>query len=426
MTAMQNKIIDSAVSDAVLKQVQSIPLEDLDVANSALFSSNTMWPYFERLRKEAPIHYCKDSEFGPYWSISKYKDIIDVEMNTKAFSSDTHNGGITIQDGNLGLGAEMFIAMDPPKHDAQRKTVSPIVSPENLANLENTIRTRSRKILSELPVGETFDFVERVSIELTTQMLATLFDFPWDDRRMLTHWSDAVSAMPGAADYVSEEYKFEQMSECLAYFTKLWNERVNAEPKPDLISMLAHSDATRNMTPNEFLGNLVLLIVGGNDTTRNSMTGSILALNQNPDQYQKLCDNPELVASMVPEIIRWQTPLASMRRTATEDTEVGGQLIKKGEKVMLWYVSANRDTDMIENPEEFIIDRKRPRQHISFGFGIHRCVGNRLAEMQVRVLWEELLKLWPTPCIEVVGEPDRAHSVVLRGYNSLPVRINPK
>lgn len=426
MSVTQKKIIDSTVSDEVRQSVNAIPLEDIDVANSELFSSNTMWPYFERLRKEDPIHYCKDSEFGPYWSISKYKDIIEVEMNTKAFSSDTSNGGITIQDGNLGLGAEMFIAMDPPKHDAQRKTVSPIVSPENLANLEQTIRTRSRKILSELPVGETFDFVQRVSIELTTQMLATLFDFPWDDRRKLTHWSDAVSAMPGAEDYVSEEYKFEQMAECLAVFTGLWNERVNAEPKPDLISMLAHSEATRNMTPNEFLGNLVLLIVGGNDTTRNSMTGSILALNQNPDQYQKLCDNPKLVDSMVSEIIRWQTPLASMRRTATEDIEIGGKLIRKGDKVMLWYVSANRDTDMIENPEEFIIDRKRPRQHISFGFGIHRCVGNRLAEMQVRVLWEELLKLWPTACIEVVGEPVRAHSVVLRGYNSLPVRINLK
>ena len=412
------------IDGALIERVNAMALDDINVADPALFKNNTVWPYFARLRREDPIHFCKDSLFGPYWSITRYEDIMAVEKNHKVFSSDTANGGITIEDGNLGLGVEMFIAMDPPKHDKQRKAVSPIVSPKNLAQLETTIRARSKKILSELPIGETFDVVDRVSIELTTQMLATLFDFPWEDRRKLTHWSDVATSAPGADDYVSEEYKHAQMAECLAYFTQLWNERVNAEPGPDLISMLAHADATRHMTPNQFLGNLVLLIVGGNDTTRNTMTGSILALNQNPDQYQRLCDNPELVNSMVPELIRWQTPLASMRRTAIEDFEIGGKLIRKGDKVVLWYASANLDAESIDRPEQFIIDRKRPRQHISFGFGIHRCVGNRLAEMQLRIVWEETLKKWPQPCIEVMGEPDRSYSVILRGYNSLPVRIN--
>lgn len=424
MNVPQHKVIDSAVARELVDKVNAMPLEDIDVSDPALYESNTHWPYFERLRREDPVHYCEDSMFGPYWAITRYKDIMEVEMHHDVFSSDTSNGGITIQDGNLGLGVEMFIAMDPPKHDEQRKAVSPMVSPQNLARLESTIRERSRRILSSLPVGETFNWVEKVSIELTTQMLATLFDFPWEDRRKLTRWSEVATALPGTGVYETEEQRREELAECLAYFTRLWNERVNAEPGPDLISMMAHSDATRNMSPNEFLGNLILLIVGGNDTTRNTMSGSVLALNQNPDQYQKLCENPKLVESMVPELIRWQTPLSSMRRTALADYELGGKTIHKGDKVVMWYASANRDPEAIDNPEQFIIDRKRPRQHISFGFGIHRCVGNRLAEMQLKIIWEEILKLWPEPCIEVVGEPKRVYSPVVRGYTEMPVRIN--
>ncbi|PCH84610.1 MAG: cytochrome P450 [Piscirickettsiaceae bacterium] len=426
MAIPQGKIIDSAVSEAVQKKVDAMSLDEFDVADPALYQNNTIWPYFERLRNEDPVHYCKNSEFGPYWSITKYKDIIAAELNTEVFSSDTANGGITINDGNLGLDVEMFIAMDNPEHEQQRKTVSPMMSPENLKLIEGTIRERSRKVLRELPIGKPFDWVELVSVELTTLMLATLFGFPLEDRKKLTHWSDVASTMPGADDYVSPEYIMQELAECAAYFTGMWNERVNSEPRPDLISMMAHADATRDMSPNQFLGNLVLLIVGGNDTTRNSMTGSILALNQNPDEYKKLCANPKLVASMVPEVIRWQTPLPAMRRTAVSDIEFGGKQIRKGDKVMMWYISGNRDPEAIENPDEFIIDRRRPRQHLSFGFGVHRCVGNRLAEMQVRVLWEEILNLWPEPCIEVVGEPERGYSCILRSFTKLLVQINPK
>jgi cytochrome P450 len=211
------------------------------------------------------------------------------------------------------------------------------------------------------------------------------------------------------------------LGQCLAYFTRLWNERVNAAPGNDLISMLAHSPSTRHMDPKEFLGNIILLIVGGNDTTRNSISGGVLFLNQNPDQYRKLRENPQLIPGMVSEIIRYQTPLAHMRRTALVDTEIGGKTIRKGDKVIMWYASGNRDEESIETPERFIIDRARPRQHISFGFGIHRCVGNRLAEMQLRILWEEILKRGRT--IEVVGEPERVPSNFVRGYASLPVCV---
>jgi len=402
-------------------QAYATPLDQIDVSNPELFRTDTHWPYFERLRKEAPVHYCEDSLFGAYWSVTKYKDIMEVDTTHQVFSSEAHLGGITLRDFDEDFVLPMFIAMDPPKHDIQRKTVSPIVSPDHLAKLEGTIRERVGMIFDALPRGETFDWVDRVSIELTTQMLATLFDFPWEERRKLTRWSDVATAVEGSGIIETEEQRRAELLECLDYFTVLWNERVNKEPGNDLISMLAHGEATRNMEPMEYLGNVILLIVGGNDTTRNSITGGLLALNQNPDQYAKLRADPGLITSMVPEIIRWQTPLAHMRRTALADYELGGKTIRKGDKVAMWYVSGNRDEEAIENPNAFIIDRPRPRQHLSFGFGIHRCVGNRLAELQLKIVWEEALKRFPV--IEVVGEPRRVYSSFVKGYETLPVSI---
>ena len=407
----------------------SVPLDKIHPAEPALFKNNVMWSYFERLRKEDPVHYCKrpfdlgmgeflDEEIGPYWSITKYNDIMDVDTNHKVFSSEP---AITLFDPREEFTTPMFIAMDPPKHDVQRKAVNPVVAPSNLKNMEGLIRERTQNVLDSLPKNEPFDWVKSVSIELTTQMLATLFDFPFEDRHKLTRWSDVATARPGDGIIENDEQRYGELYECLEYFTKLWNERVNSEPKTDLISMLAHNPLTRNMEPMEYLGNLILLIVGGNDTTRNSMTGGIVALNENPDQYEKLRDNHDLIYSMVPEIIRWQTPLAYMRRTALEDVEIRGKKIKKGDKVVMWYVSGNRDEEVIDNPNSFIIDRERPRNHLSFGFGIHRCVGNRLADMQLEILWEEIMKRFKN--IKVMGEPERVNSSFVKGYLSLPVKI---
>ena len=398
---------------------KSIPLAQINPAQPKLFQDNVMWPYFDRLRQEDPIHYTAEHEFGPYWSITKYNDIMAVDTNHQVFSSE---GGITIanQGGDQGP-LPMFIAMDPPKHDVQRKTVSPAVSPTNLATLEPLIRERAATILDSLPIGVEFDWVDKVSMELTAMTLATLFDMPQEDRRKLTYWSDVVTAAPGQGLIDTIEQKMDIFVQYHAYFTELWNQRVNAPPTGDLISMLAHGEATRNMAPREYFGNIVLLTVGGNDTTRNTITGSILALNQNPDQYKKLRENPGLIPSMVSETIRWQTPLAHMRRMALSDYEIGGKQIKKGDKVVMWYVSGNRDDEVIDNPNAYLIDRERPRQHLSFGFGIHRCVGNRLAELQLRVIWEEIMKRFPD--IQVVGEPKRVYSSFVKGYESMKVVI---
>ncbi|AOG02593.1 cytochrome P450 family protein (plasmid) [Blastomonas sp. RAC04] len=407
------------------RAIAAIPLAEIDVARPSLFQSDKIGAFFERLRREDPVHYCAESAYGPYWSITRYNDIMAVDTNHKAFSSEAKLGGIAIQDmhsdqSNLEL--EMFIAMDQPKHDDQRKAVTPAVAPSNLLLLEPVIRERAGAILDSLPVGEEIDWVQSVSVELTTMTLATLFDFPWDERARLTRWSDVTTAIPGAGIVGSFEQRRKELIECAMYFKGLWDQRIDQPGGNDLISIMANSPATREMPFLEFLGNLLLLIVGGNDTTRNSISGGVLALNRHPQQYDKLRRDPGLIGSMVPEIIRWQTPLTHMRRTALEDSEIGGKRISKGDKVVMWYLSGNRDETVIDRPEEFIIDRKNPRQHLSFGYGIHRCMGNRLAELQLRITWEEIQKRFHF--VEVVGEPERLLSNLVRGITRLPVKLH--
>lgn len=394
-------------------------LSDLDVSDIKRFQDDNIWPYFERLRKEDPIHYCQDSPSGPYWSITKYHDIVAVDMTHGVFSSEQ---GVTIVDVPEEYWTPSFIKMSPPKHGEQRNTISPILAPENLAKLEGLIRQRVKAVLDGLPRNETFDWVDKVSVELTTQMLATLFDFPFEDRRLLTYWSDVAATTPRIGHEIDTwEKRGAVLSGCLDYFTGLWNARKNDEPRADLISMMAHSPATRNMEPREFLGNLILLIVGGNDTTRNSMSGSVLFMNQNPSELRKLRETPRLVSSAVSEIIRYQTPIAHMRRTAMVDVVIRNKQIRQGDKVVMWYISGNRDDEVIDQADSFIIDRKNPRQHLSFGFGIHRCVGRHLAELQLKILWEEVLNRRLD--IKVVGEPERVASNFVHGYSSLPVQM---
>jgi len=398
-----------------------IDIDAIDVSQPEYFQNDTIGLYFKRLRNEQPIHYCAESRFGPYWSVTKFNDIMAIDKDHQNFSSDAFLGGIQMTDFPKGMERSNFINMDPPEHDAQRKVVSPIVAPSNLATMEGTIREHVIDILDQLPNGEVIDWVDKVSIELTTRMLATLFDFPFEQRRKLTYWSEVASADLATSDKIkTEEQRIAALGECLTTFKQLMTERANLPPKNDLISMLAHSSMV-NMDDQQFLSTLILLIIGGNDTTRNSISGGLLALIENPEEFAKLRANPILVNSLVPEIIRWQTPLTHMRRTTTKEVEVGGVTIPAGAKVVMWYLSGNRDEQAIENPDQFIVDRKNPRHHLSFGFGIHRCVGNRLAEMQIRVLWEEILSRNLT--FELAGEPQRTLSNVIHGINTMPLRV---
>ncbi len=407
------------------RRAASMPLSQIDVSDPDLYAEDAWRPYFARLRAEDPVHFLARSAFGPFWSVTRFDDCRAVDRDEHTYSAEPV---VTIGDPvpSSRPAPDMFIQMDPPRHGQRRHTVQPAVAPRNLAKLEPLIRQRAGAILDALPVGETFDWVSNVSINLTSRMLATLFDFPQQERAKLIHWSDVFTDDPrtGSSKFTAEE-RSRATRECMETFLRLFAERRGAtgEARADLLSMLAHGSVTGDLMerPEELLGTLILLIVGGNDTTRNSISGGVLALNQYPQEFEKLRADPTLVDSMVPEIIRWQSPVLHIRRTATRDAELAGKCIRAGDKVVMWYVSGNRDDSVIERADDFIIDRENPRHHLAFGFGIHRCMGNRLAEMQLRVLWEEILQRFSH--IEVMGPPRRLRSNLIRGILELPVRV---
>jgi cytochrome P450 len=398
-------------------------LASIDVSDPKLYQDDIWRPLFAQLRSHDPVHYCEASPFGPYWSVTRYDDIFQVELDHENYSSSSELGGTQIADQPKGQELTNFLRMDPPGHTAHRRTVAPIVAPSNLANLESLIRQRTCDVLDALPRNETFDWVARVSTDLTNMMLATLFDFPWADREKLSWWSDVAIANVDSPDAVvhSAEERFAELTRMAEYFRKLWDARADAAPTFDLISMLAHSEATRDLRPREFIGTIALLIVGGNDTTRNSMSAGLMALVENPDQFDLLRSRRELIPALVSETIRYHSPVLHMRRTARNDVGLAGRKIAKGDKVVMWYISGNRDEDKIERADSFIIDRAKPRQHLAFGAGIHRCVGDRLAEQQLRILWEEILQR--DLRFEITGPPKRLYSNFIRGIRALPVRI---
>jgi len=394
-----------------------------DVSRSDIYYEDRWQPIFAEMRAKGPIHYVPESPFGPYWNVVQHKAIQHVESLPELFSSSWEHGGITIleRDENPELALPMFIAMDRPKHTGQRRTVAPAFTPKEMKRMDDEIRARTGELLDTLPTGEVFDWVDKVSIELTTGMLAILFGFPWEDRRLLTYWSDWAGDTEIALvrDLTGEREKV--LQEMATYFMKLWGERAQADPSPDLISMMIHSPAMNQMDPREFIGNLVLLIVGGNDTTRNTMSGIIHAFDKFPDQRKLFEENPDLIPNAVQECIRYQTPLAHMRRTASEDTELFGEQIKQGDKLILWYLSANRDEELFEDADKLDITRENARRQLAFGYGIHRCVGARLAELQLRILLEEMHKRRMR--VHVAGDVERVRANFVHGFRKLEVEV---
>lgn len=403
-----------------------------DVSRSDIYFEDRWQPIFADMRKEGQLHWIPESPYGPYWAVVGHKAIQHIEALPETFSSSWEHGGITIlnrlsEEEAAASGVEsrelpMFIAMDRPQHTGQRRTVAPKFTPSAIVDMEAEIRARTGELLDSLPRGEVFDWVDTVSIELTTGMLAILFGFPWEDRRLLTFWSDWSGDTELATVRELDELRWGILQEMAAYFQSLWIERtMDKEPGNDLISMMLHSQAMNQMRPEEFMGNLILLIVGGNDTTRNTMSGIIHALDKFPDQRKLFEENPDLIPNAVQEMLRMQTPLAHMRRTCTEDTEVFGQTIKAGDKVVLWYISANRDEEVFDNADKLDITRENARRHLAFGYGIHRCVGARLAELQLRVLLEEMHKRRMR--VHVAGDVERVRANFVHGFRKLEVEI---
>ncbi len=410
---------------ATAYKLESNEVDPLDVSRAELYTEHKWQEPFRRLRAEAPVYWCANSEFGPYWSVSSYKAIQHVEALPDIYSSSWEHGGITIADRDQYEDAKiempMFIAMDRPKHTEQRRVVSPAFTPSEMVRMSGEIRQRTAETLDSLPWDQPFDWVDRVSIELTTGMLAVLFDFPWADRRKLTEWSDWAGDIEIVKDPAKRDQRLEKLFEMGGYFKKLWDERVDKAPTPDLISMMIHSEAMKDMSMGEFMGNLVLLIVGGNDTTRNTMSGLAYSLNKFPDQRAMLEADPSLIPDAVSEIIRWQTPLAHMRRTALSDTELEGHKIKAGQKIIMWYISANRDESIFPDADKLDIKRDNARRHLSFGYGIHRCVGARLAELQITILLEEMAKRRMR--VNVLEEPVRVAQSFVNGYRKMMVQL---
>ena len=402
-------------------QLKTDTLATLDVSRMEMWRDDAWREPFQRLLAEAPVHYCADSVFGPYWSVTRHADIMAVEAHPEIFSSSYEFGGITIFDGKGEFQAPQFIAMDRPQHTEQRRVVAPAFGPGEIARMATEIRQRTGELLDTLPFDTQFDWVDTVSIELTTQMLAILFDFPWEDRRLLTLWSDWGGDIEAAIDPARMDIRQAHLVEMTRYLDALMAGRKAKPPTTDLLSMMVHSVAMGDMDEAMRRGNYLLLIVGGNDTTRNSMSGAVHAFDQYPDEWAKLLANPALIPAAVPEVIRWQTPLAHMRRTANADAEIGGQRIAAGDKIILWYLAANRDESVFPDAERLDIARPNARRHLAFGFGIHRCVGARLAELQLQILFEEMVARRMR--VRVTGTPEYVPQSFVHGYSRLPVTI---
>lgn len=397
-------------------------LDTLDPSRSIRFVDGSAHAMFERLRCEAPVHYCEQSPYGPFWSISLYEDIVEIEALPNIYSSEAKYGGVSVIDIDAGQATYLksFIMMDPPNHSQKRRTIAPAFTPSEMTRLSASIRDRTAACLDALPKGESIDWVQAVSVNLTIDMLAILFDFPWDERHKLRIWSDAITSLEMMKNRPEE--RVAKLFEMASRFHELWQQRVNSAPTPDLLSMMVHSAEFGEMDASEFMGNMATLIVGGNDTTRNSMSGMIEAFNLWPDQWERLCAEPELIPNAASEIIRWQCPALHMRRTALEDVDFRGNHIRKGDKVVLWYISANRQGSVFPNGNRFIVDRPNARRHLSFGYGIHRCVGARLAELQLQILLEEMIKRKMR--VTLSGKVDREPHPFLAIVNSVPVVIS--
>lgn len=402
---------------------QEVPAMDrIDVSDPGLYAADSWRPMFKQLRAQAPVHHCAESPYGPYWSVSTHDLITKAELDTTHFSNRADLGGIQINDIAPGLSRPAFISMDKPDHTPRRRAVAPIGNRQSLQAYEDLIRERTVNLLEGIAIGEAFDWVPRVSIDLTSMMLATMLDFPQERRHELMYWSDVATANLNAPNPLvkTEDERYAVLEQMADAFQPLWEARKDGRGGFDMITMLANDPVTADMDRAELIGTLFLLIVGGNDTTRNSMSGGLLALLQNPDQLDLVRQNHDLIPNMVSETIRYQSPVIHMRRTALADTEFGGQQICKGDKLVLWYVSANHDPSVFEEPDAFRVERPNARRHLSFGAGIHRCVGDRLAELQLRIVWEEVFSRGMA--FELTGEPERVFSNFIRGFASVPVR----
>jgi linalool 8-monooxygenase len=401
---------------------------DVDLGNPDLYVSGAPHEVFTWLRREDPVHWNPVTNGRGFWSITKYDDIVAISKNPDVFSSAREHGGHRIYDENIvgtaGMGAEEteapFISMDPPEHNRYRRMISPGFGPSRLKALEEQIHDRVCNILDRLGTRKECEFVTEVAAELPIQVLAELLGIPQTDRLQLFDWSNSMIAEDDPELRKGPEETAADVRAMIEYSGRLWDERV-ANPGPDLISMLIHPDPDGEvMSKERYLGTFILLVAAGNETTRNSISGGLITLAQFPEQRQRLADNPDLYRTAAAEIIRYVSPVMHMRRTAIADSVVRGQTIRRGDKVIMWYVSANRDEQIFTNPFGFDLTRAEATQ-LGFGVGQHFCLGARLAELQLRIFFTEFLRRYPKA--EPSGPIRRMRSNFVAGIKEMPVRL---
>ena len=384
---------------------------------------------FAQLRRETPVSWNPETDDRGFWAITRYDDILAISKTPKVFSSAREHGGHRMFDENVvgvaGLGAKEaeapMISMDPPRHNQYRRMLSPGFSPGRIRQLEERIRELATAILDRLEGRETCDFVTDIAAELPIQMLAELLGVPQEDRGKLFEWSNALIAEDDPEYRPSPEVTAQKLASMSDYAISLWNERA-VRPGDDLITMLISSRIDgEQITREQYIGTFVLLVAAGNETTRNSIAGGFLALAEHPSEKRRLLGNPSLMTSAASEIVRWVSPVMHMRRTALEAAELAGQRIRPGDKVILWYCSANRDESVFDDPFRFDVGRAEP-PHLGFGAGQHFCLGARLAEVQIRTFFDEFLRRYPNARPE--GEVRRMRSNFIVGYKSIPTRLN--
>jgi cytochrome P450 len=397
---------------------ETLPLALLDVSRPDRFQTNTHWPYFARLRRDEPVHLCRESPYGPYWSITRYDDILTVERDYPQFSSA---GNVIIGDIRPEFeSTRAFITSDPPVHTRERQSVAPAVSRERVACLEGQTRANIGALLDGLPRKEPYNWARLVCNELTTQMIATLFDFPWQQRHRLPQWAEVVLTTPEAGALVTSwEERAEVLDQYRSTMLGILHSRGAEGPRGDILSTLAHSPAMAAMAddPWRLIGTITLM-ASANEAARGALSAAAVAFHRFPCEWEKLRADRSLAANAAAEIVRWQTPISHMRRTATCDVDFLGKRIRKGERVVMWYCSANRDEMRFEDADQLQIERTNARGHLSFGAGVHRCLGRHVAEMQLRILLEEVLARFRR--VELVAEPRRTASNFSAGYEEVP------
>jgi cholest-4-en-3-one 26-monooxygenase len=405
----------------------ALRLDDIDLSNPDTFVAG--WPHdaFALLRREAPIYWHPSTgRTDGFWVVSKYRDVTTVQLDARTFSSA--RGGTILrefQGEELEANRAIMLNMDAPRHTRFRRLVNMGFSPKIVTRMATHIREITTKILDGVAASGRCDFVTAISAELPLQVIAEMMGVPLEDRHLVFKWSNQMIGFDDPEYQPNADVSKIASMEMFMYANQLAEERKRRpHDEHDLVSVLLAAEVDgEKLSEVEFDSFFLLLAVAGNETTRNLVSGGMLALMENPDQYARLVRDPSLLPTAIEEMLRWVSPVMYFRRTATRDTELNGQPIREGDKLTLWYGSANRDEDVFPNADRFDVGRT-PNDHLAFGLGHHFCLGANLARLEIQIMFEELLRRLPD--MELDGPVERLRSNFINGIKRMPVRFTPE